>query len=81
MIRSSDLKRELLAAAERQQLHAALGSAGEARKSRRRWLERSYVGRGRRVASSRSLRRRSSSSWEPPLRSAPRASSRDGRAS
>lgn len=44
----NDLKRELLAAAERQQLDAALGSVGEAQKSRRRRLKRSYVGRGRR---------------------------------
>jgi hypothetical protein len=45
----NELKRELLAAAERQQeQHSALGSAGVGRKSRRRWLERSYVGHGRR---------------------------------
>jgi hypothetical protein len=42
-----DLKGELLAAAERRQRHAALGSAGVARTSRRRWLERSHV-QGRR---------------------------------
>jgi len=44
----SDLKRELLAAAERQLEHAALGSAGVARTNRRRWLERSHVQGGRR---------------------------------
>jgi hypothetical protein len=42
----TDLKRELLAAAERQQWHAALGSAGVARKSRRRWLKLSHVQQG-----------------------------------
>ena len=66
----SDLKRELLAAAERQQRHAV-----PARKSHRRWLEHSDVrqgGRRRRVVAS--ARRCSSWPWELPLRSAASAS-------
>ncbi len=61
-----ELKRELLAAAERRQGQAALGMRDEIP---RRWLERSHV-KGGAVASSRSLPLCSSSSWAPPLRSA-----------
>ena len=43
------LKRELLAAAERRQGQAALGSAGVAPKSPRRWPQRSHVNSRRRL--------------------------------